>query len=149
MSVSFKGFVSRNKELASPDGTVKAIAGSIQGHAQNGPLLRKPVVFGHAGGYMGMVMLNRRQAEPLLFSPIPGITCCQIIRMHITGKDIRFAPEEMFKKCDSGLKMFQCFQIFHVSNVLADKGVMIPGQTEGVFQFCTTSENSTQREVQV
>ncbi len=39
--------------------------------------------------------------------------------------------------------MFQGFQVLHIPDMLTDKGVPIPCETEGVFQFGTAGQDRT------
>ena len=53
--------------------------------------------------------------------------------------------EQLFIGRDGCFKVLQCLQILHVSNVLADEGVLVAGDAEGVLQLRPTGEEGKGR----
>ena len=57
----------------------------------------------------------------------------EIIRMKIMDQGLRLKAEELFVDRNGGFKVLQCLQVLHVSDMLADEGILIPGDTEGIL----------------
>src|SRR4030066_392019 len=69
----------------------------------------------------------------------------EIIRMKIMNDGFWLKTEEFFVDRDRCLQVLQCLQVLHISNVLADKGILVPGHAEGVFELRTAGQNRTGR----
>ena len=69
-------------KLPAPDCAVRAVAGSIEGHADYRFI---QAVFGHDRNDMGMVMLHADLRQRQFF----GVFCRQILRMQVVGDDFR------------------------------------------------------------
>ena len=55
------------------------------------------------------------------------------IRVHVMGDNFRLDAEKLLVEPDGLFEVLQRLQVFHVADVLADKGIFVPGQAEGVL----------------
>ena len=61
--------------------------------------------------------------------------------MEVVGDYLWFNAKQLLVKLDGVSIMLQRFNIFQVGDVLAQEGVFIPCQAEGVFELGATGEN--------
>jgi len=134
-----------DQEFAAPDAPVLAVARAVEGHADDAPL---QAVLGHTTGDVGVVVLHsdkrlsaaasRRPSvrpSPLAHCLLLGIFCRKIIGMHVVSDDPWIHLEEPLEVLDGGFVGPQGLQVLHVADVLAQEGVGVFGEAEGVLEL--------------
>ena len=61
--------------------------------------------------------------------------------MQVISDDSRLDPKQALVQLDGDLKVLQRLQILHVADVLAEEGILLPGETEGVLQFGSAGQD--------
>ncbi|MBA7700061.1 hypothetical protein ES703_108767 [subsurface metagenome] len=61
--------------------------------------------------------------------------------MHIISHDFWLNSKQLFIELNSIFEVLQRFHILHITDMLADKGVLIFSQTEGILLFGTAGKD--------
>jgi hypothetical protein len=72
------------------------------------------------------------------FSPegqLEGEFCGQVFGVQIIGHDLRLNAKELPIEIKGSLEVVQRFEVLQIADVLADEGVLVPGQAKSVFQL--------------
>ena len=91
---------------------------------------------------MSMVVLNRDQgyvggAISYSFSVLGG----QVLRVHVISYNFRLDAKQPLVKLDGGLKVFHGLQVLHVTDMLAQEGILITGEAEGILKLGTAGKH--------
>ncbi len=135
-----EGAAVRDQEFTAPDRPIRSIAGPIKTQP-NYRLVGPPAVIRQAGGDVGVVVLDLYQGERFPGSPFHRVAGRQVIRVEIAGQDLRLDVEQALVMLDPCLEGPEGFVVFHVADVVADKGILLAGQAEGIFQLCAGSQH--------
>src|SRR5262245_63933688 len=127
MGQTLKVGISRHQELPAPESAISAVPGPVPGHANDRsctPILR------HATGNVGMMMLHgdagqSRQGE--------GILAREVARMEVIGHRLGSDSEELYEVLDTVYERAIRPVILQVANMMAQEGILLPGQTERVL----------------
>src|SRR5512139_2024045 len=133
MSRALKTVIIGNEKFAAPDRTVEAVACAIKGHADDG-LLAAQAMLRQARGNVSVMMLHPDRLQSFPFGALQRIARRQVVRMQIEGNDFRPDAEQALEVRDAGLERAQGLVVFHVADMMAEKGVMLAREAEGVFQ---------------
>src|SRR5690349_1522783 len=132
MKSSLIRFIVRNQHLAAPDGTIFPVARAVERHA-NDRLRPVHLMLSHASRDMSMVMLYADGRNILTPGALQNIARRKIVRMQIIGDRFRSYPEQLLEMFHTLFKGSQCFVIFHVANMVAQKCIIPVCDTESVF----------------
>ena len=88
-----------------------------------------------------MVMLNCNCRQAFTLGSFECISCRQVIWVHIVCDRNRLYTEQPLEMLNALLKGFQRLIIFHVPNMVAEKGISSVRDAEGVFEFGANREN--------
>ena len=128
-----------DEELPAPHSTIRAVAGAVEGNADNRPL--QPVLH-HAAHDVGVVVLHRDQLQALVpLHPLPGIPGGEVVRVQVTGDDLWLEAEEPLVELDGALEVLQRLQVLQVTDVLAHEGVVVLDSTERVLELGAAGEH--------
>ncbi len=134
-----------NQHFPAPDAAVCAVSGTVEGKADDRPRQR---VFGHAGGYVRVMMLHGNEAQTARSGPLFRPACGEIAGVEIMcdgrGLDLEGAHEmtqRLFEELLAG-------QVLEIAEVLALIGELSAGQREHVLKVTADSQQrrSIQRE---
>src|SRR5215210_7246905 len=103
------------QKLPTPDGSVGAVAGSVQRNPDHALFVRSPVVR-QATGDVCVVVLHAHRRKPRLHQ----------LRLHVEEPAVVLDP---FSEGTQGLVVLQ------VADVVAEEGVATLGQAEGVLEL--------------
>ena len=92
-----------------------------------------------------MVVLDTQKGQLILGCLLHRITGGEIIRMEIMDQGLGLKAEELFEDRDGGFKVLQRLQVLHVPDMLADEGILVPGDTEGILQFRPAGQDRRRR----
>jgi len=144
MPVALKTAVVCDQEFASPDGAIRAIAGSVECHAQDRSGVGRPVVVSHAARHVCMMVLYIEHGEMFRLCPLLAVARGQTVRVQIAGDDRGFYPKQGLVARHGLFEAFKGFPVLHVPDMLADKGMLVTGQTEGVLQLGAAGQDAPQ-----
>ncbi len=82
-----------HQHLAAPDGPVGAVAGAVEGHADD-RLLPHVASFRHAGGDVGVVMLDADSRQAIGSCSIEGVAAGQVVWMQVVGEHLGAGAEK-------------------------------------------------------
>ncbi len=134
MRRSLIGLVICHQKLTAPNCTIIAVTCAIERHADDS---FSQSMLCHARRDMRMMMLNTEGWKVFPLGAFQCISCCQIIRVHVVGNRRRFHTEQTLEMLHALLKGFQRLIIFHIPDVMTEKGIISVRDTERVFQFGT------------
>jgi len=118
MGGTFKATRISHQHLASPDVAIQTQAGTIPDDA-------------NGRSFDAIFSQHRSQVRVMMLHPYHRQARCQrqacggIVRMHVAGDPLRLNVKERLVERHGGLVMLQRLGIFHVANMLANKGVLI------------------------
>ena len=69
----------------------------------------------------------------------------QVLRMQVVGDDLRLEPEELLVDRDAGLEVLQRLEVLEVADVLAQEGVGVAREAEGVLELGAAGEHLRER----
>src|SRR4030043_152231 len=125
MPHSLETLVISDQKFASPDAPVAAVSRAVQSHADD---RRIDCVVRHTANDVGVMMLNRDELKMAeLAAQFKSIFSGKVFWMQVIGNGFRLYTEKLFIQRQCILEMFQCFQIFHVADVLADECIVVFG----------------------
>ncbi len=134
---SLEPVVAGKEDLAAPDGAVGAVAGAVEGEADDAIVLGHAVLH-HDGREMGMVMLDQRDvASVLLFGPPSGLVAGVGVGDDGRWVDAVHVVELAHRPLEGGQRL----EAAHVADVLADPGRTTRGQAERVLQLTPHGEH--------
>src|ERR1041384_7409227 len=72
---------------------------------------------------------------------VERICCCQVIGMQVIGNGFRGDVKKSLIMSNSLLEREQRFQVFQITDMLADKCLLLFPQTKGIFEMCAASQH--------
>ncbi len=127
--------IAGHQEFTTPDGPVVAVARAVEGDADDCRVARQ-AVFGHAGGNVGMVVLDANSRQPLARRPLQRVARGQVVGVKVVGHRRRLDTEQPLQVGHAVLKGQQRLVILQIADVVTQEGVVVAGQAEGVLQLC-------------
>src|SRR5215208_911289 len=88
---------------------------------------------------MRVMMLNANLLNACLFC----VPRCRVIGMQIMCDDFRIHAEDVGKMTDLLLEGRICFGVFHVTDMMTEKSMMITGEAECVLELTAYGESGT------
>ena len=95
-----------------------------------------------------MMMLHPHEGKTVSRGSLLRVAGGEVIRMEVMNQGFRPEAKELFVDLNRRFKMFQRFQILHIADVLAEKGVSILCKTERILQLGAAGEKGTRGERQ-
>src|SRR5215469_17838869 len=123
-----------NQNFPAPNLAIGAVSGAVERKTDDFAL---EMVLRHAAGNMRVMMLNTDEGRVLLARPPGG----EVVGMKIVGDDLRAYFEDSLKMRDRLFEEFIALQIFQISEVLTQEGVLALGEADGVLQFAAHGED--------
>ncbi len=142
MRRALESAVSAHEPLAAPDRAVLAIAGAVERDADHAALIRRPAVLRQRSRDVRLVMLDAVQRQVVLGGEGLGQARRGVIGMQIAGHDLRLQPEEMLVGRQRRPVVLQRLDVLHIADVLADEGVFVAGEGEGVLELRPRREDA-------
>ncbi len=130
-----EGVVVCHQHFPSPDGRVGPQPSAIEGEADHRP---DGLIFGHAGGNVGMVVLNLDTGDA---HQLPGITGAHIVRVQVAGHDLWIDVQNAFEMVHREAEEVLCGPVFQVTDMLAHKGLPAPGEADRVLQLSPAGQH--------
>lgn len=124
------------EEFAAPDGAIIAIAGAIEDDGDDGGVWGQ-AVFGGDGGGMGAMVLDGAGGEALLAGPEGGV----VAGVGVVDDGGGFDVVELLEVAQGGGEAGLGFEVFLITDVGADEGAMLGGQTEGGLEIGADGED--------
>ena len=120
-----------DQHLATPDGAIWTVTGSVKGESEN-VTVAVQAVFGHDGGDVGVVVLHRPDRSPVGIAARPGGGAVTGV---CVGDKIRGVHSRQFPQVPLGrVECGQGGQVVHVADVLTQPRVLALGNGQRVLQ---------------
>jgi len=123
-----------DEEFSSPYPAVCSVAGTVERHPDYRAV---DSVVGHATCDVRMVMLNSDCAQPRLEKRVAG---AQIARVQVVSHGNRRDVEEALQVLPSLAEEGHGFEIFEISDVLAQDGIAVLCQAQRILEFAPTGK---------
>jgi len=104
----------------------------VHGQAQNRP--GQPV-FGDHRCNVRVMMLDRQSRQVILGK---GPLGAEVVRMYVMDDVLGFDLEDSFEVIDGPFKGTEGLEVLQISDVLAQEGFPVSGQTDGALEFGAT-----------
>src|SRR5450759_3707327 len=135
MSDAFEVFKPGDEYFSTPNMSVGAVASPIQCESDH-PAFK--VILRHTTGDVGVVVLHANQLRPtLLQRPLGG----EVVGMKIVGDDLRLDFEDQLQMLDRFVEKTITFDVFQISDVLAQEGLISFGEADGVLEFASDGQH--------
>lgn len=125
------------QELAAPDGTIRAIAGTVEGKAEDRSGL---TVFGKTGEDVGVMMLDWEERDVELVGEFSGEGSGVVARMEVAGNDLGMNGEKAGKEMRAVFKGEDGTQVSRVTDIGRGVKEGASCQRERVFELGTDRE---------
>src|SRR5579864_1343907 len=135
MRGTLETFVSSDQNFPTPNFSVGAIAGSIEGKADDVAL---EMVLGHATRDVRMVMLHAYQGLACLLQRPLGR---EVIRVQIVRNDLRPNLQNFLQVVNGFFEKFIALQVLQVAHMLTEKCVFALCETNCVLKFAANCED--------
>src|SRR5919109_1060561 len=126
------------KELSAPDGTVRTVAGPVEGNSDHA-LFCGTFVVSEAARDVRVVVLDADSREPG-FLQLTGVLGGQVLGMEVVGDQFWTNVEEPAVVLDSFPERPQRLVVLHVSDMVAHEGMAVSGQAERILELSTTGQ---------
>src|SRR5215469_10105591 len=126
-----------NQNFPAPNLAIRAVSRTVERKTDDFLL---EMVLRHAAGNVRVMMLNPDEGRFLFARPAGG----EVVGMKIVGDDLRAYFEDFLKMRDHLFEEFVALQIFQISDVLTQEGVLALGETDGVLQLAAHGEDGGQ-----
>ena len=124
MGIALEAAIGCQQDFASPDRAIDAVARPIEGNPDNRKVGRQ-LVLCHAGCDVGVVMLDAKGWQMILFCTGEGVAGCHVIGVQVIGDVFRLNPKQCLEMADPILKRLQCLVIFQIADMVAEKRIAI------------------------
>src|SRR6185369_7091276 len=128
--------IAADQELSPPDTSVSSIPGAVENYSDK--LAIQPVL-GHAGGHVGMMVLDCNLRQPGQSIGDNGRT---IIGVEIMGHDLFRHSSELFQPGNDPINRCQGRRTLQVAYVAAHESLLPAGQADRGFQLPAKSQDS-------
>ena len=135
MGQTLKVGVGGHQELPAPESAISAVPCAVPGYANDRPCTS---ILRHATGNVGMMMLHRDAGQSLQGE---SILAGEVARMEIVGHHLGGDGEEFGEVLDTVHERAIRPVILQIANVVAQEGMLLPGQTERVLELSATGED--------
>ena len=122
-----KAVIAADETLPAPGRAVRAVAGAVPDKTDD---LAGEGVVRHAGGHVGVVVLDRDEGDPLFLAARGGVGGGEIVRVQVAGDRRRADVEELFKMPDLLFVILQRLDVLQIADMLAGKHIVPLGQAK-------------------
>src|SRR5712691_11094447 len=124
-----------HEEFAAPEMAIRAISRAVPGYANRRPFA---AMLRQTTGDVRMMMLHRNVGQSL---ESKGVLAREIPGMQVVCHRLRDNVKKLFEVRDALNEGAIGLVVFQVADVVAQEGILPPGQTEGVLQMAATGED--------
>jgi len=123
-----------DEHLAAPEAPVVAVAQTVHADTDHGLF---PAVLYEARGDVSVMMLH---GDLLILRQREGVLGGQILGVQVVADHLRLEAEQLLVHRDAGFVVLQRLQVLQIADMLAEKGVGVAREAEGVLELGAAGE---------